>query len=144
MVENTRIISLKRHMDEYGSLVPVEGEKDIPFSIGRVYYIFEVDENRRRGFHAHRELEQVLICVHGSVQVLTKTPFQTETVTLNSPSQALYIGPMVWREMCNFSSDAVLLVLASAHYDAQEYIRDYDRYVPMAEAYFAGLAHDGG
>lgn len=141
MVENTGLLNLKQHSDEYGSLVPVEGGKDIPFPIARVYYIFEVDENKRRGFHSHRELEQVLICVHGSVKILTKTPFQSETVVLDDPARALYIGPMVWREMYDFSDGAVLLVLASALFDPDEYIRDYASYEAMAKSFFSNKTY---
>jgi dTDP-4-dehydrorhamnose 3,5-epimerase-like enzyme len=116
--------------------VPVEAFGEIPFGIERIYYIFGVKNGVRRGFHSHNQLQQALICVKGSVKVLVKTPQQEEVITLNDPSEALYIGPMIWREMYDFSEDAVLLVLASEHYDENDYIRNYDKYVEEAEEYF--------
>jgi len=133
---NTAILKFKRITDKYGNLVPVEAFGEIPFGIERIYYIFGVKNGVRRGFHSHNQLQQALICVKGSVKVLVKTPQQEEVITLNDPSEALYIGPMIWREMYDFSEDAVLLVLASEHYDENDYIRNYDKYVEEAEEYF--------
>lgn len=132
------MISFKLHLDNYGALVPVETYKDIPFGVKRIYYIYNVENGMRRGYHSHRDLEQALICVHGSVKILVKTPFEQEDVLLDDPTKALYIGPMVWREMYDFSSDAVLLVLASEHYTVSDYIRDYSKYKREAVQYFAG------
>ena len=109
---------------------------NVPFKIRRVYYIYEVEKGVRRGFHSHRNLEQALICVHGSVKILTKTPFEEEVVCLDDPQKALWIGPMVWREMFDFSEGAVLLVLASEHYTVEDYIRDYDQYEKKAREWF--------
>ena len=136
MVKNTAILSLKCNRDNYGSLVPVEANGDIPFEIRRIYYIYDVQAGMRRGYHSHRDLEQALICVHGSVTILVKTPFEEENVLLDDPTQALYIGPMVWREMYDFSPDAVLLVLASKHYNVDDYIRDYAQYERDSVQYF--------
>jgi dTDP-4-dehydrorhamnose 3,5-epimerase-like enzyme len=136
MITNTSMIDFPVHTDNYGSLVAVEAFANVPFDIKRVYYIFSVEEDVRRGFHSHKDLEQVLICVHGSVKILVKTPFEEETVLLNNPCKGLYIGPMVWREMFDFSSDAVLLVLASDHYKVSDYIRDYSIYKNEAMIYF--------
>ena len=121
------------HKDKWGKLVALEGNGEIPFNIRRVYYIYEVEQGVRRGYHSHKNLQQVLICVHGSVKILLKTPIKEETVTLNKANEGLYIGPNVWREMYDFSSDAVLLVLASNHYKESDYIRDYDEYVKYFE-----------
>ena len=118
--------------------MPVEANKDIPFDVKRIYYIFDVEHKMRRGFHSHRNLEQALICVHGSVKILVKTPYEEENILLDNPQEALYIGPMVWREMYDFSEDAVLLVLASEHYMVEDYIRDYDQYEEEAREYFKG------
>ena len=137
MIKNTSEIKFKKYLDKWGGLVPVEAENDIPFDIKRVYYIFEVKDGVRRGFHSHRNLEQALICVHGSVKILVKTPYEEDNILLDDPTRALYIGPMVWREMYDFSPDAVLLVLASEHYTESDYIRDYDKYETEAKAYFA-------
>lgn len=136
MIKNTKRFQFKKYFDKWGELIPVEAEKDIPFQIKRVYYIYNVDEGVRRGFHSHRDLEQILVCVHGSVTILTKTPYEEENIILNDPGEALYIGSMVWREMYDFSSDAVLLVLASEHYTENDYIRDYEAYEKEAIKYF--------
>ena len=136
MIKNTYWIDFKCFHDKYGHLVPVEENMDIPFPIKRIYYIYSVDKGMRRGFHSHIDLKQALICVHGSVKILIKTPFEQEDVLLDNPTKALYIGPMVWREMYDFSDDAVLLVIASEHYDISDYIRDYSQYEQLAKTYF--------
>ncbi|MCI8454325.1 MAG: WxcM-like domain-containing protein [Lachnospiraceae bacterium] len=143
MVKNTGWISFKCFYDKYGHLVPVEGEQDIPFQIKRVYYIYSVDDGVRRGFHSHNKLEQALICIHGSVKILVKNPYESENILLDDPTKALYIGPMVWREMYDFSSDAVLLVLASGHYDVGDYVRDYSKYEKAALNYFKRGENEG-
>lgn len=137
MVENTSLRKFSQHNDNYGSLVPVEANEDIPFDIKRIYYIFNVENGMRRGYHSHRQLQQALICVKGSVKILVKTPFEEDNILLNDPSTALMIGPMVWREMYDFSEDAVLLVLASEHYTISDYIREYDCYEKEAVEYFS-------
>ena len=121
------------HSDKWGKLVALEGNGDIPFHIRRVYYIYGVEDGVRRGFHSHKKLQQILICVHGSVKILLKTPKKEEIVTLDKANEGLYIGPNIWREMYDFSPDAVLLVLASAHYNENDYIRNYDDYVKYYE-----------
>ena len=127
-MENIKIKLFDVNTDKYGKLVPLEGNDTIPFDIKRVYYIYEVEEDVRRGFHSHKELEQVLICVHGSVKILVKTPEEEEIFTLDDPKKGLYIGPNIWREMYDFEDVAVLLVLASDHYDIKDYIRKYENY----------------
>lgn len=124
-MKNTKMIDFKVHNDKYGKLVPIEGGDSIPFNIERVYYIYEVNEEKRRGFHSHKDLEQVLICTHGSVKILLKTPTEEKIVTLDDPSKGLYVGIDIWREMYDFDDEAVLLVLASHHYDEKDYIREY-------------------
>lgn len=128
MIKNTEMVDFKVFHDKWGHLVPVEEHTTIPFEIKRVYYIFGVEQGVRRGFHSHRKLRQALVCVHGKVKILVKTTEEEETVLLDDPSRALLIGPMVWREMYDFSEDAVLLVMASEHYDEADYIRDYAVY----------------
>lgn len=124
------------NQDNFGSLVPIETFGDIPFGIKRIYYIYDVENGMRRGYHSHRDLEQALICVHGSVRIHVRTPFEQQNVLLDDPTKALYIGPMVWREMYDFTDDAVLLVLASEHYTVSDYIRDYEQYEKEATQYF--------
>lgn len=137
MVTNTSMRKLRVFYDKWGHLIPLEENDTIPFDIKRVYYIYGVEEGVRRGFHSHRQLQQALICVHGEVKILAKTPREEMDVCLNDPSQVLFIGPMVWREMYDFSEDAVLLVLASEHYDEADYIRDYAVYEQEAKEWFA-------
>lgn len=115
--------------NDYGSLVPIEQNTDIPFKVKRVYYIFNVEEDVTRGYHAHRRLHQVLICVKGSVKLRVKIPNNEEIIELNNPTIGLYTGTMVWSEMYDFSKDAVLLVLASEYYDESDYIRNYGIYL---------------
>ena len=126
------------HTDKWGKLVALEGNGDIPFNIKRVYYIYGVEEKVRRGFHSHKKLEQVLICVNGSVKILLKTPEREEVVLLDKPNEGLYIGPNVWREMYDFEDDAVLLVLASDHFKPSDYIREYSKYEKYYNRYVRG------
>ena len=135
-MKNVSKYLFKENTSGYGSLLPIEASKTIPFSIKRVYYIYNVPSSIRRGFHSHINLHQMLICVHGSVKILTRTPFEEGVTLLNNPKEGLYIGPMVWREMYDFSNDAVLLVLASEHYTESDYIRDYSKFEILAKEYF--------
>tara|TARA_B100001250_G_scaffold43882_1_gene34531 strand:- start:1221 stop:1625 length:405 start_codon:yes stop_codon:yes gene_type:complete len=114
--------------DDRGSLVALESDKSIPFNIKRIYYIFGTKQNITRGKHAHFSLKQVLLCVTGSCKILLDDGDVRESVILNSPTKGLLIESFVWREMSQFSSDCVLLVVASEHYDESDYIRDYDKF----------------
>jgi len=118
--------------NKYGTLTPIEEFVDVPFDIKRIYYITEVPQDVSRGFHAHKKLHQVLICIKGSVKIKVKTPKEETEFLLNSSSVGLYIGPYIWREMYNFSEDAVLLVLASDYYNEDDYIRNIDFYMQEA------------
>ena len=119
------------HGDERGQLVAIEASQDIPFEINRVYYIYDTLPGVRRGFHAHLNLQQILICVKGSCKIHLDNGFETEEILLDKPDEGLYISNDMWREMYDFSEDAVLLVLASNHYDESDYIRDYDKFINM-------------
>ena len=121
------------HGDARGQLVAIEAEKDIPFEVKRVYYIYDTLADVRRGFHAHQDLEQILICVHGSCCIHLDNGFETEEVLLDNPNVGLYISNDMWREMYDFSEGAVLLVLASRHYDESDYIRNYDAFIEMVK-----------
>ena len=118
--------------DLQSSLIAIEGQRDVPFSIARVYYIFATGPGVERGFHAHRDLCQWLVCVHGSCLMVLDDGRQRQEVRLDRPNLALQIGPMMWREMRDFSADAVLMVLASTVYDEADYIRDYDEFLSLA------------
>jgi len=115
--------------DERGSLVALETEKYVPFLIKRVYYIFGTKAGVSRGFHAHKKLQQVAICITGSCRIILDDGQQRSQALLNSPNKGLVIGDLVWREMHDFSEDCVLLVLASEHYDESDYIRNYDDFI---------------
>ncbi len=117
------------HGDDRGQLVAVEQLKDLPFEIRRVYYIYDTLEGVRRGFHAHLNLEQILVCVKGSCKIHLDDGTDTAEVVLDKPYEGLYIANNMWREMYDFSPDAVLLVLASEYYDEADYIRDYDKFM---------------
>jgi dTDP-4-dehydrorhamnose 3,5-epimerase-like enzyme len=114
--------------DERGSLVALEAHKTVPFDVKRVYYIFGTQAGVSRGFHAHRDLQQVAVCVTGKCRMVLDDGQQREEVWLDSPTKGLLIGDLVWREMHDFSPDCVLLVLASEHYDETDYIRSYDEF----------------
>lgn len=114
--------------DERGSLVALESEKTVPFPIKRVYYIFCTNAGVSRGFHAHKRLQQVALCITGKCRMILDDGRQRDEVWLDSPNKGLIIGDLVWREMHDFSEDCVLLVLASEHYDEDDYMRDYDEF----------------
>ncbi|MFH4571312.1 FdtA/QdtA family cupin domain-containing protein [Vibrio diabolicus] len=120
--------------DERGSLIALEANKLIPFDIKRVYYLFGMQPDLPRGFHAHKALVQVAICLKGSCDILMDNGQDKEIVKLNSPSQGLVIDVMQWHEMSNFSEDCVLLVLASDVYDESDYIRDYSDFLREVNA----------
>ena len=123
------VLEFKDLGDERGKLVVIEGEKSIPFTIQRVFYIYGSDATVVRGQHANRESEFVLINVAGSSKVRITDGNEEFVVELNRPMTGVYIPRMVWKDMYDFSEDSVLLVLASTHYDSGEYIRDYDAYL---------------
>lgn len=115
--------------DERGSLIALEANKNIPFDIKRVYYIFATQMGVRRGLHAHKKLNQVAVCVTGSCKFLLDDGYTRQVLELNTPNRGLLIKQMVWREMFDFSPDCVLMVLADAYYDEGDYIRDYDQFI---------------
>jgi dTDP-4-dehydrorhamnose 3,5-epimerase-like enzyme len=115
--------------DDRGSLVALEARKTIPFDVKRVYYIFGTQAGVSRGFHAHRALQQVAVCVTGKCRMALDDGQRREEIWLDSPTKGLLIGDLVWREMHDFSPDCVLLVLASEHYDEKDYIREYSEFL---------------
>ena len=123
--------SFTPHGDDRGQLVAVETGKDIPFEVKRVYYIYDTLPGVRRGFHAHKQLQQALICVHGSCKIHLDNGYEQQEVVLDNPAEGLYIANDMWREMYDFSEGAVLLVLASELYDESDYIRNYDDFLAM-------------
>lgn len=124
-----KLIDFQQHGDERGYLVAVEEGKEIPFQIKRVYYIYGTALNVRRGYHAHKSLEQILFCVHGSCTIHLDNGFECAEVHLDKPYEGLYINNKMWREMYDFSEDAVLMVLASELYNEADYIRNYQEFI---------------
>ena len=121
------------HGDERGQLIALEEFNDIPFTIKRLYYMYDTQKGVRRGFHAHKSLEQILICIHGSCKIMLDNGVEKKIVLLEKPYEGLYISNNMWREMYDFSSDAVLMVLASELYDEDDYIRDYNEFIKIVK-----------
>ena len=119
------------HGDDRGQLIALEEYSDIPFEIKRVYYMYDTKEGVHRGFHAHKNLQQILVCIHGSCKVLMDNGREKKVVPLEKPYEGLYIPNDIWREMYDFSPDAVLVVFASDYYKEEDYIRDYNKYLKM-------------
>lgn len=117
------------HGDDRGQLVALEEFKDIPFKIKRIYYIYNTAKGVTRGFHAHKNLEQILVCINGSCKIRLDDGKEKKIVPLDKPYEGLYVANNMWREMFDFSPDAVLLVLASELYDPSDYIRDYEEFL---------------
>lgn len=130
-VRGVRIVELGLFSDMRGSLAVAELGKALPFLPRRFFTVFDVPSRQVRGEHAHRTLEQLLVCVRGECSVVVDDGNQREEVKLDSPRIGLYIPPMIWAVQYKFSPDAVLLVFASAEYDASEYIRDYDEFLRL-------------
>ena len=126
-----QVLHFKDLGDERGKLVVIEGNQAIPFDIKRVFYIYESDSTVVRGQHANRESEFVLINVAGQSKVRITDGTEEFIVELNKPMMGVYIPKMIWKDMYDFSSDSVLLVLASTHYDGKEYIRNYEEYLEI-------------
>lgn len=121
------------HGDDRGQLVAIEAMKDLPFEIKRVYYIYDTLPGVRRGFHAHKNLQQILVCVNGSCKIHLDDGSETAEIALDNPYEGLYIANNMWREMYDFVPGTVLLVLASQYYDEADYIRNYDDFKKMIE-----------
>ena len=124
-----RLINFKSFVDNRGSLVSLEYNKEIPFNIRRIYNLYNIENGSERGFHAHINLKQILICVSGSCLVTLDFVKNREEITLDSPSKGLLLDGLIWREIKNFSPNCVLTVIASDIYDEKDYIRSYDDYV---------------
>lgn len=125
--------AFSQHGDERGQLIALEEYSDIPFEIKRVYYMYDTKPGVRRGYHAHKNLEQILVCVHGSCDVLLDNGTEKKIVSLEKPYEGFYVPNDMWREMYNFSEGAVLLVFASDIYKEEDYIRDYDEFLKFVK-----------
>lgn len=132
--EKCPILFFKDLGDERGKLVVIEGRKAVPFDIKRVFYIYGSDSTVVRGQHANKKSEFVLINVAGKSKVKITDGKENMVVELDKPMMGVYLPPMIWKEMYDFSSDSVLLCLASTHYNSEEYIRDYDDFLKIMES----------
>lgn len=126
-IEDIHLIEIPKVHDERGSLAVIEKEV-LPFAIKRVYYLYDVPSDSYRGGHAHKEQKSVIIALSGSFEVIVDDGTSRQRIMLNKPTQGLFIPTHIWREIDNFSSGSVCLVLASTTYDEQEYVRDYDAF----------------
>ena len=133
MIEKCKLIEFPQKGDDRGHLVIVEGNRDIPFEIKRVFYIYGSDRDVIRGRHANYNTEFVLINVAGTSKVKVDDGTNQKIFSLDRPHTGIFLPKMVWKDMYDFSEDSILLCLASEHYDPEEYIRDYDQFMLMIE-----------
>lgn len=131
-ISDIRIIELPRMNDHRGNLTFIESGRHIPFEIKRAYYLYDVPGGATRAGHGHKELHQLMIAMSGSFDITLDDGYQKKVINLNRSYIGLYIPPMMWRDLDNFSSGAVCMVLASAFYDEQDYFRNYDDFLRAA------------
>ncbi len=132
-LKDCKIIQLPKITDRRGNITFIENNRHIPFEIKRVYYLYDVPGGESRGGHAHKQLHQFIIAASGSFDVVLDDGFERKRFHLNRSYYGLYLCPMVWRELDNFSTGAVCLVLASEFYDEEDYIRDYSEFKKLAK-----------
>lgn len=132
LLHRCQVVDLPKIQDPRGNLTFVESSRHIPFDIRRVYYLYDVPGGAERGGHAHKDLHQLIIAMSGSFDIHLDDGFSKKTIHLNRSYCGLYVCPMIWREIDNFSSGAVCMVLASDYYDEADYYRDYDEFLAQA------------
>ncbi|WP_099464666.1 sugar 3,4-ketoisomerase [Parabacteroides provencensis] len=138
-VYDCTIIELDKHHHYKGNITVVENGKTIPFDVERVYYLYDIPGGESRGGHAHKELQQLIIAVSGSFNVTLDDGNIKRTFTLNRPYQGLLVVPGIWRELNDFSSGAVCLVLASHKYEEEDYIRNYNEFIRYKNGIYTSL-----
>lgn len=131
-IADCKIIELPKITDPRGNLSFIEGGQHIPFDIKRVYYLYDVPGGSDRGSHAHRKLHQFIVAMSGSFDVVFDDGKEKKRFHMNRSHYGLYVCPMMWRDLDNFSSGAVCMVLASERYDETDYIRDYEQFIVTA------------
>lgn len=129
MIDKCKIIELPKISDPRGNLTFIEGGRHVPFEVERVYYLYDVPGGAQRGGHGHKELHQLIIAMSGSFDVVLDDGYKKYRFHLNRSYNGLYVCPMIWRELDNFSSGSVCMVLASNLYDEDDYYRDYDSFI---------------
>lgn len=132
-LDDCRLLQLPKIDDRRGNLTFIEGRRHVPFAIERVYYLYDVPGGAERGGHAHKELHQFMVAMSGSFDVKIDDGERKATFHLNRSYSGLYLCPMIWREIDNFSSGAVCMVLASSFFEQDDYLRDYDSFVELAK-----------
>ena len=132
-VEIIKIRTISDDDPDYGRLSFIEAEKDIPFPIKRIYYIYKAEQGLHRGFHAHKQNWQLLFCPFGSIDITVDDSKTRETITLDHPSKGLILHPGLWREMVWNQANSVLCVAASEYYDSEDYIRNYEDFLAFAK-----------
>lgn len=135
-VEDCVVVTLPKIHNESGNITVLENNKEIPFDVKRIYYLYDVPMGSERGGHGHYELEQFIIAASGSFTFLLNDGINSKEVFLNDPSKALYIKPGIWREIKEFSSGSICLVLASHEYNENDYIREFKEYLSYRECNF--------
>lgn len=128
-IHDCKLIDLRKIHDVRGNLTPIEGGVDVPFDIKRVYYLYDVPGGESRGAHAHKELYQLIVAANGSFSVTLDDGIEKKSFNLNRSYYGLLVVPGIWRDLDDFSSGAVLLCLASEHFDVEDYIRDYKSFL---------------
>lgn len=132
-MKNVHLIDLKTKNDVRGSLTVVENQKDIPFNIARVFWIYGVPEKSIRGGHGHRRNKQLHVCLSGSVTYVMDNGHTKEKFTLNTPNQGLYNAEMIWHSLEDFAPNTIIQVFNSVEYDDKEYIKDYEEFLKLAK-----------